>query len=219
MTFKFDKILKWLFLIEYLNIITMKKIYKTTLKLIYLSLVIIGFMSCNLAGLDLQQNYSYNYAPINLTMDMTAYQFIESRKNIDMSLLYDAINRTGIRDSFETQDRTYIAMNDIAFSSYLTAKRYAGVDYVPMSDLVKLLKQHIIIGKYLSLELTTFPLKVQTLDPDFQLALYLKSAAIDTQNKYYFYVTIWGKTTTSYVVTQNLQPTNGAIHVIESYLR
>lgn len=197
----------------------MKKINKTSIKLICTILVMVGFMSCNLAGLDLQQDYKYTYAPIELTMNMTAYQFIESRKNIDMSLLYEAINRAGVRDSFETQNRTYIAMNDIAFSSYLTAKRYEGVKFVPLVDLVKLLKQHIVIGKYTTLGLTTFPLKVQSLDPTFQLALYLKSAASDTQNKYYFYVTIWGKTTTSYVVTQNLQPTNGVIHVVETYLQ
>ena len=197
----------------------MKKTNKTTLKLISLSLVMIGFMSCNLAGLDLQQNYKYTYAPIELKMNMTAYKFIESRKNIDMSLLYEAINRAGLRDSFEAQNRTYIAMNDIAFSSYLTAKRYEGVKFVPLVDLVKLLKQHIVIGKYTTLDLTTFPLKVQTLDPAFQLGFYLKSAAIDTQNKYYFYVILWGKTYTTYVVTQNLQPTNGVIHVVETYLQ
>lgn len=197
----------------------MKKINKTILKLVFLSLVMIGFMSCNLAGLDLQQDYKYKYAPIELKMSMTAYQFIESRKNIDMSLLYEAINRAGVRDSFETQNRTYIAMNDIAFSSYLTTKRYAGVKFVPLVDLKKLLNQYTVIGKYTTLDLTTNPLKVQTLEPSVQLGLYLKSAAIDTQNKYYFYVILWGKTSTSYVVTQNLQPTNGVIHVIESYLQ
>jgi uncharacterized surface protein with fasciclin (FAS1) repeats len=197
----------------------MKKINKTTQKLICLSLVMLGFMSCNLAGLDLQQDYKYTYAPIELKMNMTAYQFIESRKNIDMSLLYDAINRAGVRDSFETQNRTYIAMNDIAFSSYLTAKKYESVKSVPMVDLKKLLNQYIVIGKYTTLNLTTSPLKLQTLDPAFQLGLYLKSAAIDTQNKYYCYVIIWGKTYTTYVVTQNLQPTNGVIHVIETYLQ
>jgi hypothetical protein len=152
-------------------------------------------------------------------MNMTAYQFIESRKNIDMSLLYEAISRVGVRDSFETQNRTYIVMNDIAFSSYLTAKKYESVKSVPMVDLKKLLNQYIVIGKYTTLNLTTSPLKLQTLDPAFQLGLYLKSAAIDTQNKYYCYVIIWGKTYTTYVVTQNLQPTNGVIHVVESYLQ
>ena len=197
----------------------MKKINKTTQKLICLSLVMIGCMSCNLLGLDLQQDYKYTHTPIELKMNMTAYQFVESRKNIDMSLLYEAINLAGVRDSFETQNRTYITMNDIAFSSYLTAKRYAGVKFVPIVDLKKLLNQYIVIGNYTTLGLTTFPLKVQTLDPAVQLGLYLKSAAIDTQNKYYFYVILWGKTTTTYVVTQNLQPTNGVIHVVETYLQ
>ena len=197
----------------------MKKINKTSIKLICTILVMVGFMSCNLAGLDLQQDYKYTYAPIELTMNMTAYQFIESRKNIDMSLLYEAINRAGVRDSFETQNRTYIAMNDIAFSSYLTAKRYEGVKFVPMVDLKKLLNQYIVIGKYTTLELTTFPLKVQTVDPATQLVFLLKPASIDTQNKYYFYVGLLGKQFAYYVVSQNLQPTNGFIHVTESYLQ
>ena len=197
----------------------MKKINKTTQKLICLSLVMIGCMSCNLAGLDLQQDYKYTHTPIDPKLDMSAYQFIESRKNIDMSLLYEAINRTGVRDSFETQNRTYIVMNDIAFSSYLTAKRYAGIKFVPIVDLKKLLNQYIVIGKYTTLNFTTSPLKVQTLDPAVQLVFLLKPAAIDTQNKYYCYVGIFGKTLAYYVVTQNLQPTNGFIHVTESYLQ
>ncbi|MEI7504551.1 MAG: fasciclin domain-containing protein [Paludibacter sp.] len=197
----------------------MKKINKTSIKLICTSLVMVGFMSCNLAGLDLQQNYKYTYAPANLTMNMTAYEFIESRKNIDMSLLYEAINRAGVNELFVASDRTYIVMNDIAFSSYLTAKKYEGIKSVPLVDLKKLLNQYIGIGEYNTLALNTFPLKVQTLEPTFQLAMYLKPAAIDTQNKYYFYVTAWGKTTTTYVVSQNLKPTNGIIHVVESYLQ
>jgi Fasciclin domain len=197
----------------------MKKINKTSIKLIFTSLVMVGCMSCNLAGLDLQQDYKYTYAPIELKINMTAYEFIESRKNIDMSLLYEAINRAGVNELFVASDRTYIVMNDIAFSSYLTAKKYEGIKSVPLVDLKKLLNQYIVIGKYTTLNFTTSPLKLQTLDPAVQLVSLLKPAAIDTQNKYYCYVGIWGKTYAYYVVTQNLQPTNGVIHVIETYLQ
>ena len=179
-------------------------------------LATIGLASCNLMGLDLQKDYDYTSTPTKLTMDMTAYQFIESRKNIDMSLLYEAINRVQYKDSFEIQNRTYIILNDIAFSNFMTYQKYAGLKYIPNSELIKLLNKYIIQGKYLSLSLTTTPVKVDTSDKNVKLSLSLEAVTIDSQNKYQVLVKVWGSTGNAQrVVTSNLQPTNGIMHVVD----
>jgi len=197
----------------------MIKIKNIGLAIICFCLTVIGFTSCNIAGLNVQQDYKYIQSPINLKMNMTAYQFIESRKNLDMSTLYEAINRVGYRDSFEVKNRTYIVLTDQAFSSYLTSQKYSALKYMSNATITKLLNQYIIIGMYTSLNLTTVPTKVQTLDPTVQLSIYLNAVTIDNSDKYQVYFNKWGTTGTQhYIVTSNLQPTNGIIHVTDSWL-
>ncbi len=194
----------------------MKKTNKNIVGILTICLISTLLTSCNLMGLDLQQNYEYHASPTKLTLDMTAYQFIESRKNIDMSFLYEAINRIQYKDSFETNDRTYIILDDIAFSNYLTYQRYAGLKNMPNSEIVKLLKKYIIKGKYHSLSLTTIPTQVETLDPNVKLLLSLEPISIDSQNKYQVLVKTLGSTgNATRIVTSNLQPTNGIIHVTD----
>ena len=87
------------------------------------------------------------------------------------------------------------------------------------ATITKLLNQYIIIGMYTSLNLTTVPTKVQTLDPTVQLSIYLNAVTIDNSDKYQVYFNKWGTTGTQhYIVTSNLQPTNGIIHVTDSWL-
>jgi len=194
---------------------------KSIKKIIYglCCLTTVGFTSCNLIGLDLQQDYDYISTPTKLTMDITAYEFIESRKNIDMSLLYEAINRVQYKDTFETKNRTYIILNDIAFSNHLTYQKYAGLKYMPNSEIKKLLNKHIIKGLYHSLSLTTTPIRVETMDTTIFISICLESATIDSQNKYQVLVKKWGTTGNGQrIVTSNLQPTNGIMHVTDQPL-
>ena len=196
----------------------MRKYKKISIKLLCFGLLAFGIQSCNLLGLDLQESYVYKHDPVQQKLNMTAYQFIESRKDIDMSLLYEAINKVGLRDSFEVQNRTYIVMNDLAFSSYLTDNKFSGLKSMSNAQVILLLKKHIILGKYHSLSLTINPLAVQTVDPATKINLWLINAAFDAQNKYMVYVSFVGSTTVATVYTSNLQPTNGIMHVIQSHL-
>jgi hypothetical protein len=186
--------------------------------IICLAFVSIAFTSCNIGGLELQQDAKYNYSPIKLTMDMTAYQYIESRKNNDMSLLYLAINKAGYKNEFEAQNRTYIVLNDIAFTAYLSNKKFANISTMSKQDITKMLNQYIIVGKYLVQSLTTKSTQVVTLDPTVSLGLAVLTSSFGDQAKYRAYFTLWGSTSTRLFVTSNLQPTNGVIHVTDSPL-
>ena len=196
----------------------MRKLKNKGFRIICICLTTMIFSSCNIGGLDLQQSAQYNYSPVTLKLNMTAYKFIESRKNNDMSMLYEAINRVGYRDSFEVQNRTYIVMNDVGFTSYISNTRYAGIKYMSNATIIKLLNQYIVLGKYYSLSLTTNATQLQTDDPGTKISLSLFSTTIDVANKYQVLANFVGSTKVVSVVTCNLQPTNGIIHVIESYL-
>jgi hypothetical protein len=195
----------------------MKKYLFRIAKLICFSFILGICSSCNLMGLDLQQDYKYTHTPINLNLNITAYQFIESRKNIDMSFLYEAIQKVGCRDSFEVKNRTYIILNDVAFSAYLTSKKYAGINSMTNIELGKLLNQYIIIGQYPASSLSIVPLTVTSSDKT-ELQLYLNDAKIDDANKGLVKVNLMGSTTVRSIVTSNIMTTNGVMHVTDYYL-
>ena len=193
------------------------------MKKILLQLTIACFMvplfcSCNLFGLDLQKDFEYEYSPVELTMDMSAYAFIESRKNMDMSLLFDAINLAGYQQEYETEGRTFIVLNDVAFTSYLKDQHYSGLQAMKIEDIKTLLNSYIIKGRYHALDLTTTTVKVETMNPNTTMYLSLRAQNNDAQNKFEVRineVVNSGKIVS--VVTSNLQPTNGIMHVVDAY--
>lgn len=191
---------------------------KILLQLIIGCFMVPLFSSCNLFGLDLQKDFEYEYSPVELTMDMSAYAFIESRKNMDMSLLFDAINLAGYQQEYETEGRTFIVLNDVAFTSYLKDQHYSGLQAMKIEDIKTLLNSYIIKGRYHSLDLTTTPVKVETMNPNTTMYLSLRAQNNDAQNKFEVRineVVNSGKIVS--VVTSNLQPTNGIMHVVDAY--
>lgn len=180
-------------------------------------IMILIFSSCNIGGLELQTDDNHIYTPIATKINMTAYEFIETRKTVDLSLLYEAINMVQYKDSFEKDNRTYVVLNDVAFSAYLAANRFSSVQSMTKTQIKTLLNKYIVHGKYLSTDLTTTPLVVETAERTVKLTFYLRSVTLDTTNKYQVLIGLFGSTAVKWVVTSNLQPTNGVMHIIESY--
>lgn len=174
--------------------------------------------SCSLFGLDLQKDAEYNYSPVQLTMDITAYEFIETRRNMDMFLLYKAIEKAGYRDAFETDDRTYIVLNDDALTAYLSGKRFASLDVMSVTQVREMLDTYIVKGRYHALDLSTTPIEVETLNPEKRMFLSLRPQASDVSDQYQVIINnVTGSGKVTNVVTSNLQPTNGIIHVVGDF--
>lgn len=174
--------------------------------------------SCSLFGLDLQKDAEYNYSPVQLTMDITAYEFIETRRNMDMFLLYKAIEKVGYRDAFETDDRTYILLNDDALTAYLSGKRFASLDVMSVTQVREMLDTYIVKGRYHALDLSTTPIEVETLNPEKRMFLSLRPQASDVSDQYQVIINnVTGSGKVTNVVTSNLQPTNGIIHVVGDF--
>lgn len=174
--------------------------------------------SCSLFGLDLQKDAEYNYSPVQLTMDITAYEFIETRRNMDMFLLYKAIEKAGYRDAFETDDRTYILLNDDALTAYLSGKRFASLDVMSVTQVREMLDTYIVKERYHALDLSTTPIEVETLNPEKRMFLSLRPQASDVSDQYQVIINnVTGSGKVTNVVTSNLQPTNGIIHVVGDF--
>jgi hypothetical protein len=134
-----------------------------------------------------------------------------------------AIDRAGYRDSFELSNRTFIVMNDIAFSSYIKSKNLVDVNLASLVELKKILNKLTILGVYTSLDLTLTPIVVQTADPATTLLLTLKPLTqADDANKYIVRIADnkipLPNSPYKEVVTSNLKATNGIIHVLEQQL-
>ena len=192
----------------------MKKLYS----ILMMGALFVLLSSCNLFGLELQRDAEYNYSPVQLTMDITAYEFIETRRNMDMFLLYKAIEKAGYREAFETNDRTYIVLNDDALSAYLSSKRFTGLDAMSVTQIREMLDTYIIKGCYHALDLSTTPLEVEILNPKTRMFLSLRPQASDVSDQYQVIINnVTGSGKVTNVVTSNLRPTNGVIHVVGDF--
>ena len=158
-------------------------------------IVTCSFSSCSLFGYDLQEDYDYEYTPGNAYLDQTAYEFIQSRKEIDMGILCQAVDRVGFKDEYEAADRTYIVMNDVAFVAYFQTKKYAGLENMSDKDIKDLLNS-------LMLE-----------EPVSSLDLWINTVTGYNMRIHYAAVATAGTP----VVTSNIRPTNGVIHVVDKY--
>ena len=73
---------------------------------------------CELAGLDLQKPYDYDYSAgmQSNELKMTSWEFIQSRPDL-FSIMTEGIKYAGLEDMYNQPDRTFILLTDKAFNS------------------------------------------------------------------------------------------------------
>jgi len=180
------------------------------------------FSSCQIGNLELQKNFKYHYTQSDPNIYMTAYEFVESRKNIDMFVLLEAIDYAEMREEFETEDRTYVLLNDVAMRSYLNDKKYTSIRQMTRAQVQDLLQSYILYDreKYHALNLTTTPIKAECLNTNAVMYISLRPEASDVPNQWQVMLNIrgyMGSTREVYVITSNIIANNGLIHVVETY--
>lgn len=176
-------------------------------------IVTCSFSSCSLFGYDLQEDYDYEYTPGNAYLNQTAYEFIQSRKEIDMGILCQAVDRVGFKDEYEASDRTYIVMNDIAFVAYFQSKKYAGLDNMSDKDIKDLLNSLMLEEPISSLDLTINPIAMKPINRDKKMYMWINTVTGYNMRIHYAAVATAGTP----VVTSNIRTTNGVIHVVDKY--
>lgn len=169
-------------------------------------IVITGmFTSC-----ELQRNFEYVSSNPTADLHMTAWEYISSHDSLEM--FEQAIDWCEMDNYFHDDSvRTFIAPTNVAFTSYLSDNGYSSIDEVPVPILRNVIKYHIVNAK------VTFT------DPD--LSPSNNPIAYTTENGQIMYLSHDGNyrglvnqdTQNSWsIITSNLAPTNGIIHVLPS---
>ena len=197
----------------------MIKVMKYTIFLLA-GFMLVGFSSCNLFGLDYQFDYENTSAPVTKELNMTCYEFIQSRSNLDLVLMYEAINRAELKEFYETDNQTFFLLDDTEFASWLTTKKYSSVNSVPQSVLQTLLKGYTLPGRYHSSDLTTTPIDILTCNGVLSIRLRLypnpPTSSQDLNGMQAGYVNSDGTVNYSRCFTTNLKPTNGIAHLLQT---
>jgi uncharacterized surface protein with fasciclin (FAS1) repeats len=165
---------------------------------IFLSIIILV-----LSTLSCQESFVYEPSPTQPDgkLNVNIIEYLQSRPDV-FSLLVHAIERAGLTNTLRGGTYTLFAPDDIAFKAYLGAKT---VNDIPVSDLRKLLEYHLLGSKVLSSDLTLETISYPTL---------LENKSLLLRRNANFVVNVNGNR----VFLSNLEPTNGAVHVIPRVL-
>jgi uncharacterized surface protein with fasciclin (FAS1) repeats len=163
-------------------------------------LLLFGIISC-------QEQFEYEYSeqptPV-LGVDMVTYFNNNPGK---YSQLSEAITRAGLTEMLRTETITFFAPENRAFDRYFNSnKNYNSVEDIPVEELKNILLHHMLPGKYLVFDFTE---EQKQYTPFYGNDLTINYQNSPMNNRLYriFVNKIQVK-------ISNMEPTNGAIHVI-----
>ncbi|MDM8161494.1 fasciclin domain-containing protein [Labilibaculum sp. K2S] len=170
-------------------------------------MMLASFFVLALTQCEIQPDFTYEYNNPGGKLEIDAWQFIQETD--DLSLMEDAITLAGLSDLYSGSDqKTFIVPRNSAWESYLSTNSYASIADIPVAILQNTLKYHIV--------------KARVIFSDPDLLLKNNPIAYDTENDQVMYLShnsnfigiINEGTSKSWtIVTSNLEPTNGVIHV------
>ena len=172
--------------------------------------LLIGILSILATSCEIQENFEYQKSGVTGNLGVNAWEFIQA--NDSLVLFEAAIKRAGLESSYTTMDsKTFIAPTNSAFESYLATNSYTSLEDVPLPILRNTLNYHIVN------EVVLFT------DPE--LADSNNPIAYDTENGQIMFlshntnyqgIVNQGTSRQWTILTSNLVPTNGAMHVVSS---
>ncbi len=183
------------------NIITFRKLHLVKMLLLPLTLAVM-FASC-----EIQEDYEYVYGNPGGKVNMTAWEFIQTTDSL--SLMEEAISATGLQSLYSgTTVRTFIAPRNSAFRAYMKTNSYANISAIPVATLETVLKYHVVNAKVIftdpELLLSNNPISYPT---ESGAVMFL------SHNTSYQGLINQGTKKSWTIITSNIEPTNGVIHV------
>ena len=162
---------------------------------------------CSLLGCDESDITGYQPTGIaNGVLDVSINTFVQN--DPQFSTFADALRRTGVDQQLEGGEFTLFLPTDTAFSAFLANQNLSSLDDIPSDSLEMLVLHHVFPGKLMS------PRDFTDEPQDFQ-PLMGEPVSIDLidfrPDGLFFLVRANG----TVVQTSNLEPTNGAIHVLK----
>ncbi len=173
------------------------------LKMLFVPLIV----SAMLASCEIQPDYEYEYGNPGGKLNMTALEFIQSTDSL--SLMEEAIAATGLQSLYSgTTVRTFIVPRNSAFRAYMKSNGFANIAAIPVDALEAVLKYHVVNAKVIF----TDPELLQSNNP---IAYTTESGSVMylSHNTSYQGVINQGTKKSWTIITSNLEPTNGVIHI------
>ncbi|WP_299670417.1 DNRLRE domain-containing protein [uncultured Polaribacter sp.] len=172
---------------------------------VFFSVVLSAFFSC-----EIQEDFSYKNSGSTAELDINAWAYIQ--KNDSLALLEEAIKLTETQNLYESSSkRTFIAPTNEAFKKYLTDNSYQDLSEVPVPILRNAIKYHIV-NAVVSFDDPNISERNNPLPYPSEngQTIYLSrtSAYTGLINE--------GTNKQWEIITSNLKPTNGVIHVLSS---
>lgn len=174
-------------------------------------LIGLSFMAFLFSQCEIQKNYEYEYSQsTGGKLGVTAWQYIQATDSL--SLMAQAITAAGMQDYYSgSTEYTFIVPRNSAFRSYMKTNKYSGISAIPVATLQSILGYHIVKDKVLfsdpALSLANNPIEYQTVSGQ---VMYL------SHNTNYQGLINQGTKKSWTIITSNLQPTNGVIHVTDA---
>lgn len=178
--------------------------------------------SCNLFGLEYAYDFKYEPSTEFGTHNCTAYEFIESRSNDDFSLMKEAIDRAGLRSTFEDSMYTYFILENKDWADYLITAKYSSIRQVPEGKLREYILNYIVQGYYHTADLTPgLAYRVNTLG-DYVMSIEVADdVPTSSQNLHRFRIS-WvgeqGLLSNKGSKSSNIVVNNGIVHVLNERL-
>lgn len=160
-------------------------------------------------GCEIQEDFTYQYDGSTADLEMNAWQFIQQQDSL--SLMEEAVSMVGIEELFATSEtKTFILPQNVGFRKYLANNGYTSLQDVPLDILEDDLKYHIVDAE------------VNFQDPDLMEAN--NPIGYNTSNGEIMYLSHnsnfqglinEGTQKQWSIITSNLEPTNGVIHITQ----
>lgn len=175
---------------------------KTILRMVIISFSVILM----LPGCEIQESFDYVEGNSTGVLDVNAWEFIQSIDSL--SLLEEAIGRAAMETYYSGTDvRTFIAPRNSAFRAYMKTNSYHAISEIPVATLEGILKYHIVKAKVLFSDPTLASNNPIAYDTESGSVMYL------SRNSSYQGIINGGTKKSWTIITSNLEPTNGALHV------
>jgi len=196
------------------------------IKHIIRKLALLGVAAAFAVGCDdmkLQTDADYNASVLDPHIDMTAWEYFETRPDL-FSDLMEAAEMTGLKEYYTQTDReyTFLALTNTAVRSFVSAQNCTALSECPVDKVRDLLLYHIVDGRYSAYgELPVEPIFVLTLlrgEEGLMTMLTRKNPWMDDAGKVVVNNTgSNGNSPMRLAVSSNIMPTNGVVHVFDGY--
>ena len=178
------------------------------------------------AGCDdmkLQTDAGYDASVLDPHIDMTAWEYFETRPDI-FSDLMTAVELADMKAYYTQTEReyTYLALTNTAMRNFVGAQNCTSLADCPTDKVRDLLLYHIVDGRYSAYdELPVEPIFVLTLlrgEEGLMTMLTRKNPWMDDAGKVVVNNTgSNGNSPMRLAVSSNIMPTNGVVHVFDNY--